>query len=171
VRPRAKIAQGVPVVSSALHFAIAGGLIAILAAQGANALAILTAYPLHGQSEKDLFPEDIVQFHSAILVKPNFRFTCGDLHLFGACDYRRRPVEQIEARVYGNPRSGKAAIALVSHFHRISTLDSDLALGVRQKFGRAGSAQRGCLLQALLAEIDFARSEGFVETNLSQVHL
>ena len=53
----------------------------------------------------------------------------------------------------------------------ITALDPHLSVGMSQQFGLALRGKRRYLLQLFTREIDLPRLEGFVETNLAQLHL
>ena len=118
-----------------------------------------------------MFQEDVLQFDTLTLVKPDFRFTRVDLDLFLGDNFRIGPVIQIERGIQRKTRPTQAAVALRRHFHRIPTLNSKLALRQRQQLRGTAHAQRGTLFQILSRKIDLPRWENLLEGNLPLLHL
>ena len=113
-----------------IQLALAIGLVAILPARGADALADIRANPLHGQRQQDLFPEDVLRFQPAAFIKPDLGFALVDRDLFVAGDDRGGLVEQVEPGIQSESRAAETAVALRGHIDRIAALDAHFAVGV-----------------------------------------
>src|SRR5690242_3451098 len=165
-----QFAERGPAIVRRWHMAIARGLVPVLAANGADTFAGFAAHPLHRQSEHYLFAKDVLQFQAAALIKPDLRFAGIDFDLFLARDLAGGPVKQIEAGGKREARAHQTAVALRLHFHGVIALNANLG-GVFNQLGYAGDVKVRTLLQLFSREIDFARRESLVKTDLPQLQL
>src|ERR1039457_3966752 len=75
-----QIAERSPAIVGRLGFAIAHGLVPVLATGRANSLAVVTTDPLQRQGQQHLFPKDVLQFDAAAFVEADLSFAFVDLH-------------------------------------------------------------------------------------------
>ena len=143
--------------------------VSIDSADRAEAFALRRAESTGGEFEKDLLPEDIVQFHAVAFVEPQVDVTGVEFQFLAGNGFRERFVDEFEVGIDGDINGGQTAVALEMERDSKVAREPDF-LGHLVEAGFAFGDQ-GADLRGVGGPINDAGGNGLAEFDGSEVEL
>src|SRR5580704_4122900 len=139
--------------------------VAVLAANGADAMTIFPANPLHRQREQNKLPQNIFQLYAAAFIEGDFTFSFVDLHILFVSGAFGGTIEEIKIGVDRKLGRFQTPVTIRLHPDFQVSLYPDFSQRVGEQLRAAYRFERRDLAKSLIV-LDLTRREGHVETDL-----
>jgi len=163
-----KTFQSAPAIIHRLPRARAFALVPVLPADRADALAILTANHPHGECQQRYLAQHLLYRQPAAFVIADFYSGLAGFLLVSGRRFLRRHIYKIEMLLDRKSHRFEAAVADGVHYHLQVSLDAYFTERTVQQPRNASCMKRRRLL-GIAIEIDLARRNFHIETNISQL--